>query len=157
MNMMEVIGALLIALIIVGGAAYGLNSAFSKSKVSSMEQDLVTMRMQTQQLFSGSTDYAGLENELAIKAGIVPKGLVKGTDLKNPWGGVITLGANAANASFTVELTEIPSDECAQLGMFQRDAWLGVTVNGAEIAKDAGVADVVANCQNTNTILYEGR
>lgn len=156
MSILEVIGGLLIGLVILGGAAWGLSSAFSKSKVASTEQNLVTVRMQTQQMFAGATDYSGLDNALAIKAGLVPKDFIRGSDLKNAWGGNITL-EGAANASFTITFTQIPQDECTQLGKFQRDAWLGVSINGNDVATTATVADIVNFCTASNTIVYEAR
>ncbi len=157
MNMMEVLGALLITLVVVAGAAVYLNSGFSKSKVVSLEQDIVTMRMQIQQLFSGSSDYSGLDNETAVKAGVVPKSLVKGNDLKTPWGGEINLSTNDANGSFKIELSGIPQDECTQLARFQADAWLSVEVNGNALESDNTIADIVASCTANNTIAYEAR
>lgn len=157
MNMMEVLGALLIGLVVIAGSAVYLNSGFSKSKVVSLEQDLVTMRMQVQQLFSGSSDYSGLDNATAIKAGVVPKSLIKGTSLKTPWGGDISLAANSGNASFTIQLSGIPQEECTQLAKFQSDAWLSVGINGNSLSDDKTVADIVANCSSSNTIAYEVR
>lgn len=157
MSMMETIGALLIALFVIGIAAVGLNSAFSKAKVSSTQQDLVMIRMQVQQLFSGATDYSGLDNATAIKAGIIPQSLLKGDDLKNRWSGDVTLAANADNASFTVALTQIPQSECTQFAMFQADAWLSIDVNGNVIDTEGNVTDAINNCEGTNTITYEAR
>lgn len=157
MNMMEVLGALLITLVVVAGAAVYLNSGFSKSKVVSLEQDIVTMRMQIQQLFSGSSDYSGLDNGTAVKAGVVPKSLVKGNDLKTPWGGEINLSTNDANGSFKIELSGIPQDECTQLARFQADAWLSVEVNGNALESGNTIADIVASCTTNNSIAYEAR
>lgn len=157
MNMMEVLGAILIGLVIIAGAAVGLNSAFSKSKVASTQQDIVTMRMQIQQLFSGSSDYSGLDNATAIKAGVVPKSFIKGNDLKNAWGGQITLSTDAANASFKIALDTIPQDECTQLAKFQPDAWLSVDVNGTAVEGNSDIAAIVGACAAANTITYEAR
>lgn len=157
MNMMEVLGAILIGLVIIAGAAVGLNSAFSKSKVASTQQDIVTMRMQIQQLFSGSSDYSGLDNATAIKAGVVPKSFIKGNDLKNAWGGQISLSTDAANASFKISLDTIPQDECTQLAKFQPDAWLSVDVNGTAVEGASDIATIVGACAAANTITYEAR
>lgn len=157
MSMMEVLGGLLISLVIIAGAAVYLNSGFSKSKVASLEQDIVTMRMQIQQLFSASPDYSGLDNATAIKAGVVPKSLIKGSAMKTPWGGEINLSTDDANGSFRVELSGIPQDECTQLAKFQTDAWLSVGVNGNVLDSDNTIADIVASCTTNNTIAYEAR
>lgn len=157
MNSMEMLCVLLVTLVVIAGAAVYLNSGFSKSKVVSLEQGIVTMRMQIQQVFSASPDYSGLDNATAIKAGVVPKSLVKGNDLKTPWGGEINLSTNDANGSFTIELSGIPQEECTQLANFQADAWLSVQVNGNVLDSDNTVADIVNSCTTTNTIAYEAR
>lgn len=157
MNSMEMLCVLLVTLVVIAGAAVYLNSGFSKSKVVSLEQGIVTMRMQIQQVFSASPDYSGLDNATAIKAGVVPKSLVKGNDLKTPWGGEINLSTNDANGSFTIELSGIPQDECTQLANFQADVWLSVQVNGNVLDSDNTVADIVNSCTTTNTIAYEAR
>lgn len=157
MNSMEMLCVLLVTLVVIAGAAVYLNSGFSKSKVVSLEQGIVTMRMQIQQVFSASPDYSGLDNATAIKAGVVPKSLVKGNDLKTPWGGEINLSTNDANGSFTIELSGIPQEECTQLANFQADAWLSVQVNGNVLDSDNTVADIVNSCTSNNTIAYEAR
>ena len=103
-------------------AALGINSAFSSSKLGDTEQNLLSMRMQVQQMFAGSADYASLDNSLALNAGLVPKAFIKGSSLKNPFGGDITLAPDSSNAAFTIELTNIPKEECSKLAKFQSDA-----------------------------------
>jgi len=157
MNMTEVIGALLIALVVIAATAVSMNSGFSKSKIVTLEQATVTMRMQIQQLFSGSSDYSGLDNPTAIKAGVVPNSLIKGSSIKTPWGGDMTLSSNSSNASFTITLSAIPQEECTQLAKFQSDAWLSVEVNGTTLSSSNTVNDIVSSCSTNNTIVYEAR
>ena len=47
MNMTEVIGALLIALVVIAATAVSMNSGFSKSKIVTLEQATVTMSWRT--------------------------------------------------------------------------------------------------------------
>lgn len=157
MNMMEMLGVLLIVLVVIAGSAVYLNSGFSKSKVASLEQDIVTMRMQIQQLFASSSDYSGLDDTTAIKAGVVPRNLIKGSRLKTPWGGEINLSTNDSHGSFTIELSGIPQNECTQLAKFQTDAWLSVSVNGNILDSDNTITDIVNACTKSNTIAYEAR
>ncbi|MGE4293565.1 MAG: type 4 pilus major pilin [Desulfovibrio sp.] len=159
MTLLETLGAILVGLIILAGAALGLNSAFSSSKLSETEQNLVTLRMQIQHMFSGSSDFTGLDNDLALKAGVVPKSFIKGNVMKNAFGGEITLAPVTADAAFSIELTSIPQEECTKLAKFQTDAWLGVTVNGNEIDRlsDTLVTDIVSSCEDSNTILFTAR
>lgn len=156
MSILETVGAIIVGLLLIGAAAFGLYSAFGKSNVATMEQNLVLLRMQTQQFFFG-TNYDNLDNEVAIKAGIVPKAFLKGETLKNSWGGDVTMSSDTANGTFTIEMENIPQDACIQLARFQPDSWENVSVNGAEVdATDvAGIAD--SRGQTSNTLAFTAR
>lgn len=157
MTLLETLGAILVGLIILAGAALGLNSAFSSSKLGETEQNLITLRMQVQQMFSGSSDYSDLDNALALQAGLVPKPFVKGSSIRNAFGGDITLSPVSGTSAFSITLTSIPQDECTKLAKFQTDAWLSVTVNGTDVT-GSGVADIVAACaSSSNTIVFTAR
>lgn len=158
MTLIETLGSLLIVLIVIAGAALGLNSAFSSSKLADMEQGIVTMRMQVQHMYSGSSDYSGLDNALALKAGVVPKQFVKGNTIKNPFGGDVTISPSPDNSAFSIQLTNVPQEQCTKLARFQTDAWLSVDINGTTIDTSTGtVADIIANITNNNTITFTAR
>lgn len=156
MSILESIGGIIVALLVISAAVFGLNYAFGKNNVATMEQNLVLLRMQTQQFLFG-TNYDNLDNEVAIKAGIVPKAFLKGETLKNSWGGDVTLSSDTANGTFTVEIDNIPQDACIQLARFQPDSWENVSVNGAELdtMDVAGIADACG--QATNTLAFTAR
>jgi hypothetical protein len=156
---LEAIGSVLIALLFTAAAAVAINLGFTKIKINNLQQDVVTMRMQTQQLFANSSDYSGLDNDVAIKAGLVPKGLQKGNGIAHSFGGPVTLGANASNASFTIDLEQLPHGACVQLARFQPDAWYGITVNGSSIDPSSSLTEIIGNCVdgNGNQIVFEAR
>ena len=156
MTLLETLGALIVGLLVVGGSVYGLNAAFGKNNIASTEQDLVLLRMNTQQFFFG-TNYNNLTNDAAIKAGLVPKSLIKGDSLKNFWGGDVTLSSNAANGTFTIQLGNIPQEACIQLVRFQPESWDSVSVNGSVIDPTdvTGISDACG--QNTNTVAFTAR
>jgi type II secretory pathway pseudopilin PulG len=156
---MEAIGTILIILFLTAAAAVGISTAFSKVKINSLQQDVVTMRMQTQSLYGNSSDYSGLTNDVAINAGLVPKSLQKGNGIAHSFGGPVTLSANDANASFFIDLEQLPHEACIQLSRFQPDVWHSISVNGANIESDASVTDIISNCEksNNNQIVFEAR
>ncbi len=155
-HILGALGGLLVGLIILAYSAGGLSSAFSKSNVASTQEGLIILRMQAQQFFVG-TNYDGLNNEVAIRAGIVPDTFVKGDALRNAWGGDITLSADEANGRFSIELGNIPQADCTQLARFQSDSWASVSVNGADIDPSDPVAVTDACSGNANTIAYTAR
>ena len=112
MSILETVGALIVGLLLIAAAAFGLYSAFGKSNVATTEQNLVLLRMQTQQLFFG-TNYDNLDNDVAMSAGIVPKAFIKGDSMKNAWGGDVTLANDADNGQFSITLDNVPQDACS--------------------------------------------
>ncbi|MEG1609968.1 MAG: type 4 pilus major pilin [Bilophila sp.] len=143
--------ALAVALI-----AYGANKALNVFRVTRTQENLLTMRMQIQQLFSGASDYTGLDNTMAINAGLAPSIFVKGTKLLNPWGGNITLASESATIAFTIQFDEIPREECTRLAAYQPEAWLSVDVNG-NVANGKDVVTIAGSCSETNTITFTAR
>lgn len=150
-----IIGRLLISLLIIGAIAGGINYGISKLNISTTQENLVILRMQIQQFFSG-TSYGDLSNEVAINAGLVPETFVTDNGLKNAWGGDVTLSGDASNGTFAIELTNIPQSECTQMARFQGDAWEGIDVNGTPIDSD-DVAAIANACGETNSITYTVR
>lgn len=159
MTLMETMGVILIGLLLMAGAAFMFASLLSSNKLAEMEQTITMVRMQTQQMFASSQDYSGLDNALAIKSGLAPKKMVKGTNIVNSWGGNITMGVGDDTGTFTVQVDTIPHEECTKLATYQLDSWWTVDVNGTEITKDTGVAAAAGSCTegSGNVITYTSR
>jgi hypothetical protein len=153
---LEMLGYVILILVVLAGAALGLSNVFAKNDVASLKREIIAIRINAKQMFSTQRNYSGLNNDIAIRGGIAPKSLIKGESLQHPWGGDIRLSSNNARASFFVELSALPQEACAQLGAFQTDEWLGVTVNGST-ARGDDVASVIAGCRESNTVVFEVR
>lgn len=147
------LGGRIVSIVVLGALAVALYTAFSKTNVASMEQDLILLRMQAQQFYFGS-DYDGFSNEVAVKAGIVPKSLMRGDRILNPWGGDVQLSSNPQEATFTIEVDDIPQDACIQLARFQPDAWTAIAVNGGAIDPYDVMAITDACGQATNSLSF---
>lgn len=155
--MVEMSGGILLYLIMMAAAAILLYSLFSNSKLAETQQGVLSMRMQIQQLYTGATDYSGLDNALAVKAGVVPKRFQRGTSVVTPWGGDITLGAGSDPGTFTITLTQIPQEACTKLATFQAESWSTISVNGGAVAQGTSVASAAQSCNSANTIIYASR
>lgn len=150
-----IIARLLIGLLILSAIAGSVTYGTSKLNISTTQENLITLRMQVQQFFSG-TSYGDLNNEVASNAGLVPQAFVTDSGLKNAWGGDVTLSGDASNGTFSIELTNIPRSECTQMARFQGDAWEGIDVNGTPIDSD-DVAAIANACGEINSITYTVR
>lgn len=153
----EGVGSILFYLIMIGVAAGILFFLFSSSKLTQMQQAVSTMSMQIQGLYSGASEYTGLDNSLAIKSGVVPRKLLKGTSIKTPWGGDVTLAPGTDTGTFTIKLAGIKQEDCTKLAAYQLDMWQSVDVNGTEFNTDSGVSGAVNACVASNTITYTSR
>ncbi len=149
----EGIGAILFYLIMIGVAAAILYLLFGSSKISQMQQSLSTMTMQIQGLYSGSAEYTGLTNDVALKAGAVPRKLLKGQSIKTPWGGNITVATGADSGTFTIKLEGVKQDDCSKLAAFQLDSWVNVDINGSSFDSTSGVTSAVSSCISANNVL----
>jgi hypothetical protein len=154
----EGIGSLLFYLIMLGTVAGALYMIFTSSKVAQMEQALTTMSLQVQGLYSGSSSYAGLNNNIVVNSGLVPKNLVRGTQIVTPWGGGISVAAgNPDQGTFQIVVAEIAQSDCTRLATYQLDAWENVRVNGTLISPEQRVPDAANACTNNNAIIYTAR
>lgn len=154
-HILGALGGILIGLLLLAYSAGGLSSGFSKSKIANTQESLIMLRMQTQQFFTG-TNYTGLDNDVALRAGIVPEGFIKGGAMRDAWGGDVTLTADDANGQFSIQLDNVPQADCTQLARFQSDSWTSVSINGSVIDPSDPVA-VTDACADTNTLIYTAR
>ena len=155
MSILETVGAIIIGLLLIAAAAFGLNSAFGKSNVATTEQNLVLLRMQTQQLFFG-TNYENLDNDVAMSAGIVPEAFMKGDNMRNAWGGDVTLASDADNGQFSITLDNVPQAACMQLARFQPDSWESISVNGT-VVDPSDVAAISGACTDASSLVFTAR
>ena len=145
-KVIAVVGVALVATLLV--------SVLSMTKSANIPQELLYMSMRIQQMYYGAPDYSGLDTATAIKAGVVPKNLIKGSTIKHDFNGDITLAPGSDNETFTFTLTNIPKDECATLANNKMNSWISVSVNGTT-ASD--VAAVVAACSDKSTLIFEAQ
>ncbi|MDR3043559.1 MAG: pilus assembly protein PilS [Desulfovibrio sp.] len=155
--MVEMSGSMLVYLILFAAGALLVYSLFSSGNLATTQQGLMSLRMQVQQLYSGGSDYNGLDNSLAMKAGLVPKTFLRGSKVVTPWGGEVALAASGDGSSFTISLSEIPQEECTKLATSQLDSWTAVSVNGNAIDKSSGTTTAAQSCNDSNTLVFTSR
>jgi hypothetical protein len=156
-NLPDAIGSYMIGLIMLAVVLTLIFTGFSGGKLTQMEQGLSTMAMQIQGLYSGSPSYTGLTNAVALKSGSVPRKLLKGDNLKTPWGGDITIATGTDTGTFTITLSDIKQEDCTKLCSYQLDMWESVQVNGTAFNSASGVTEAVNSCGTKNTIIYTSR
>lgn len=151
------LGILAGVFIIIAGTMYFY---FTKSSgnVLQFQSEIIQLSSRVSSLFTGSSGYGDLTNEIAIKGGAVPKTLIKGSNLVNAWGGTITLSPADDESSFFIEITNIPDEECSQLAGNQVNNWISLSVNSSVLSDDSSTSDVINLCNaGKNTLKYEAR
>ncbi|ART61497.1 hypothetical protein CBP36_21255 (plasmid) [Acidovorax carolinensis] len=157
--MSEILGALfknLVALIGVAAVALILYSVFGASKTSSALNDLTQLQTNTQALYSTQSSFTSLTNDVVVKGGLAPTGMVNGTNLVNPWSGTVTVKVNATDSTrFDVTHTKVPAEACAKMAT-NTPAIVQISVNGTNkpLPIDAGVAVSSCNDPTNNTMIF---
>lgn len=159
--LLEHMGGYTFYMIMIAAAALLLVFLFGDSKLTQTQQALASLRMKTIAVFSASVDgYAGLDNDIAIRAGIIPQTMRRGDVVRNAWGGDVELAeADGDASSFTITLSDVPEKDCISLSVFQREAWDAVSVNGNDINLEDGVGTAGGYCEsgNGNVLMYTAR
>ncbi len=130
----------------------------SSGNVLQFQSEIIQLSSRVSSLYTGSTGYGDLTNEIAIKGGAVPTTLIKGDKLINAWGGTITLSPSSDESSFFIEITNIPDEECGRLAGNQVNSWISVAINNSLLNDDSSTASVIGLCNaGKNTLKYEAR
>jgi type II secretory pathway pseudopilin PulG len=154
-TLMESMGSLLFYLIMISAAGVVIVSLFSGSKLSQAEQAISSLRLQVKQLYTSSSDYSGLDTDLAVKAGVVPEKMNKSNGVRNDWNGLVTVATGSDPNTFVITMNDIPQDAATKLAMYQAGSWVSVQVNGVDIDQTGDmvgqIAAAVADVTNTIT------
>lgn len=156
MTLLETVGALLIAALVLGGSAFMIKKGIESDKVTSAQQNLSTFRLDVKNLYKGEPDFTGLTTEIAVTNKIVPDGMLKsGGTVRNVWNGDVTVAAGADPTTFTITHNNVPEYACVKMATFQAESWESITVNGVEITQGSGmVASISEQLSEANTIVF---
>lgn len=155
--MMEVMIAIFIALIMLGGVFAYVTMAMQGAKVSDAQSNLSTIRMGVRKLYTGQPNYSGLDTSTAQSAGIFPETMLSGSGPKNGWNGDVTTAVASDPTQFKITYNDVPKEPCVKLAKYGYGSWEAVNVGGTSISQSGGgaVSDAVSACASGgNTITY---
>lgn len=157
-SMVEMLGVLaIIGVLSVGGIA-GYSKAMTKFKINKSMDQVSMLVASIRTLYSGQRNYAGFDNENAIKFGIVPNEMVGGDDtITNAFAGSVIFGTATQNgntsAAFTITYNGLGKEACVTMatadwgsgsssGLISMSVSSGAAAGGGdgEDAADAGGA-----------------
>ena len=177
-SMVEMLGVLaIIGVLSVGGIA-GYSKAMNKFKINKTTDQVSMLVANIRTIYSTQGNYEGLDNETAIKFGVVPNDMIKKDKddkegLFNAFGGTVTIAEAQArdgsyNEAFTIEYNGLSDEACVTLatgdwGSGQSSGLLGVaaqTSDGAaallENAYTTGLGEVKPAATTTSAVAVPG-
>lgn len=115
LTLIEVIVALGIGALVIGGALSLYASASSSQYGTQLNSDLSAVRSSVKSLYSGQGGYGvGSLNSVLITGNKVPTTMsVSGTTIRHQQNGTLSVDGNTSN--FTMTVTNIPTDVCVNL------------------------------------------
>jgi len=159
----EILMAVVISLIMLGGVFALVNIVMSSSKVQNEQQNIATIRSGAQQLFSTSRSYSGITNTICENAGLIPSNLLTSTQgvFSHSWNGSVTIAPDTDTTLFTITYNSLPQEEAIKLATFGVGSWTKVTLNGTDIPQMTGgavaAASAAANAGAANTIVFTSK
>jgi len=169
-TLVEALLVVAVGAVIVSGVVTLYTSASSNQRVNQAIQQVQKISGDTRSLFSGQAGYTGLNNAIAISAGVVsPDMLANNNNIRNPWSGQVDISASESdNTNFTIEYNSLPETACLRLaqaisggsGLAQLNVsgnTLLDTTNGTNTTVDVADAEESCSADNNNTITWTFR
>jgi len=170
-TLFEILLVLLAIAGIIAAATLVFSQTGSRQKLNDAQTQLNTLISGTRQYFAGFGTYAGLDNAVAINAGIVPRSMIPTPgqpNLRNPWSGEVRIAAAQVvepNDAFTITFRGLPNDICRNLLTINTSAAPGaialIEANGQQVFTQqdpsrltATTIDQACTSSNNNTITW---
>lgn len=161
-SMIEMLGVLAIVGVLSVGGIAGYSKAMAKFNTNKAIDQVNMIATNIRTMFASQRSYAGLDDSVAIKAGLIPAELfvpaatyTSGSAITNPFGGNISVGAvtySVANDAFAISMDDVPESACVALLTSEWGSEVGgglasITVKSddAKIAKAAAYTSKTAN------------
>jgi hypothetical protein len=162
-TMMEVIGYLAVAAVIIAGVLVMLSVAFGQSKAATSLNQLNQIQTAVRSLYSGQPNYSGLSTAVIVNSKALQQSMISGTTLRHAFNGAITITpvtttAGGANSGFQISFANIPQDACQS--MLTKDFGRGLYEAGASVKAQQPslpftLAQATASCSATyNTVTW---
>jgi hypothetical protein len=155
--------ALSAAVVGVAYTAYRVNQ--QQSEVATATQNTRDLQQAVLSSYASAANFNGLSTQSAIAAGGVPKNLIQGSSIVNPWGGTVVIApvniAGAAgpgnNNGYALTFDQVPSSECANFALHGGQGFYAVNVNSTSAMNGAQVSVPTASSlcnKSANTVQF---
>ncbi len=134
----------------------------STSRVSSISstQNMSALVDGTRNVFGKSGSFAGIDNQVIVNAGLVPKNMNTGTGaaITSQWNTPITIASDtliSADDSFTISVATVPKNECSTFVSGVESMFNRVSVGGA-VVKDSSAGTLFDSVATANACGVQG-
>lgn len=136
MTLMEILGALVIMGLVIGGALSLWGSSSSSQTSQQMTKDIISLRAGLQGLYAGQTSYGTASlNSALINSNKVPSTMsVSGTNITAANGGAVSVTGATSNTVIQVEVNKNTKDVCAAMLTGAGSGWSKIRVGSGTVA-----------------------
>ena len=138
-SMVEMLGVLAIIGVLSAGGLAGYSKAMFKHKMNTAIDQITMVVTNIRTLYGTQGNYAGLNNGMAVSAGVIPAAMGNSSALYNPFKGTVVISAaaaksNLANTAFVIQYNGLPAEACVQIatsdfGTGSGSGFIGVKAN----------------------------
>ena len=171
-SMVEMLGVLAIIGVLSVGGISGYSKAMAKFKLTKAQDQISMLLMNIRTAFSGSSNYAGLNNTTAVQLNIVPGDMLPaglGASVAasggviNAFSGAVVLGTADSGQHFTLQFGGLGKETCTSLASsdWGTEGLVQMKVNThvhSQSALPIKATEAVTECQmedSTNSITWE--
>lgn len=149
-TLIEAMVVMIIGVMVLAGAATGINKLFVANNVSTEAQNIQTIAANMKMVASAEGGFSDIpDTKTAISLKIFPANMKQSDDtgkVKNVWGGAVTV--TGVDDTYTLDYQSVPAEECVQIASKLRTAgWNSLKVgDGDEIKVDTSLSDIQKAC-----------
>ncbi|EAA5550573.1 prepilin-type N-terminal cleavage/methylation domain-containing protein [Salmonella enterica subsp. enterica] len=138
-TLIEAMVVMIVGVMVLAGAAAGINKLFVANNVSTEAQNIQTIAANMKTVASSEGGYDEVaSNKEAINFKVFPTNMkISGTDVRNVWGGSVTIVG--ATDHYDLTYPSVPAEECIQIASKLRNAaWDTVTITPSKTSAGDG-------------------
>lgn len=123
----------------------------ASQQVEAEAKNIAAMQAGARSLYSSTANYAGLTNEIAIKANIIPDNMLQNSDgstILNAWKGDVTIKSDGNTHSgeddsgFYIRYVRLMPEACSKLVTSVAGSFYEINVNGTTVKDSGGPLDI---------------
>ncbi|EAS0547727.1 prepilin-type N-terminal cleavage/methylation domain-containing protein [Salmonella enterica] len=155
-TLIESMVVMIIGVMVLAGAATGINKLFVANNVSTEAQNIQTIAANMKMVASAEGGFADISDTATAESlKIFPANMKQdgAGNVKNVWGGAVNV--KGAADSYELVYNSVPAEECVQIASKLRTAgWNKLDVGGTEIKAGTPLSDIQKACGDSGNKVF---